>query len=210
MINSYKLCYGGVFFSLLLGLFFLSSATVLATSVDRVSLCNLQGYPGQTIETQITLEGTDLGERSGFWYTNYKKAEGDDSRMDITSWIVIEPKDFTIKQGESKVFTVKVKVPGSAEPGLWGMASKEACQEGNSAERKTYIVFKDSEGGGNVYSGFLIPVSVNVLESQNPLASMINFARENIIIIVLSIIIILLLVLMLTKRTKLPSVSSRS
>ena len=137
--------------ALVLGLLFIPGSTALATSVDRMSLTNLEGYAGKTIKAEITLEGTDLEERSGFWYTNYKEVEGADNRMDITSWITIEPKDFTIKQGETKVFTVEVKIPRDAELGLWGATSEEAAKEGHSGERRTYIVFKDAPAGGNVY-----------------------------------------------------------
>ncbi len=187
--------------ALFFGLLFISGSAALATSVDRMSL-KLEGYPGKTIEQEITLEGTDLGERSGFWYTHYKKVEGDDSKMDITSWITIEPKDFTIKQGEIKVFTVKVKIPGNAEPGLWGATSQEAGKEGHSGERRTYIVFKDAPADGNVYSGLLIPISVKVLPSPNLLAPVINFAAQNIITIALSIVIIVLLAMLLLKRKR--------
>ena len=190
-----------IFFALLLGLLFIPVSAALATSVDRMSL-KLDGYPGKTIEQEITLEGTDQGERLGFWYTHYKKVEGDDSKMDITSWITIEPKDYTIKEGEIKVFTVKVKIPGNAEPGLWGATSEEAGKEGHSGERRTYVVFKDAPADGNVYSGLLIPISVKVLPSPNPLAPVINFVAQNIITIALSIVIIVLLAMLLLKRKR--------
>ncbi|MDO8522676.1 MAG: hypothetical protein Q7S12_00095 [bacterium] len=189
-------------FVLLLGLLFISGSIALATSVDRMSLVNLEGYPGKTTKAEITLEGTDLGERSGFWYTHYKKMEGDNDRMDITSWITVEPKDFTIKQGETKVFTVKVKIPRNAELGLWGATSEEAGKEGHSNERRTYIVFKDAPAGGNVYSGLLIPISVKILLSPNPLAPVINFVMQNIIVIVLSIVILVLIGRPLLKRRR--------
>ena len=188
--------------ALVLGLLFIPGSTALATSVDRMSLTNLEGYAGKTIKAEITLEGTDLEERSGFWYTNYKEVEGADNRMDITSWITIEPKDFTIKQGETKVFTVEVKIPRDAELGLWGATSEEAAKEGHSGERRTYIVFKDAPAGGNVYSGLLIPISVKVLPSPNPLAPVINFVQQNIITIVLSVVIIVLLARPLLRRKK--------
>lgn len=187
---------------LFLGLLFFPAFPALATKVDRMAITNLEGYPGRTIKQEITLEGTDLGERSGFWYTHYKKIEGDNDRMDITSWITIEPKDYTIKQGEVKIFTVQVKIPKNAEPGLYGATSSEAAKEGHSSERRTYVVFKDALGGGNVYSGLLLPISVNVLISKNPLAPMINFVQQNIITIALSIIIIVLLAMLLLKRRK--------
>lgn len=185
--------------ALLFGLLFIQGSYALATSVDRMSLVNLEGYSSKTIKEEITLEGTDPGERSGFWYTNYKKTDGDDSKMDITSWITIEPKDYTIKQGEIKVFTINIKIPKNAEPGLYGATSQEAGKEGHSSERRTYIVFKDASSGGNVYSGLLIPISVNVLTSLNPLAPVINFVKQNIIVIALSIIIIVLLAVILLK-----------
>src|SRR3989338_6659370 len=178
--------------ALLLGLLFVQGSFALATSVNKMSLTNLVGYPGKTIKAEIALEGTDLGDRSGFWYTNYKKIEGDNNKMDITSWITVEPKDFTIKQGEIKTFTVKVKVSRDAELGLWGATSEEAGKAGHSNERRTYIIFKDAPSGGNVYSGLLIPVSIEVTKSPNLLEPIINFVIQNIIIIVLSIIILVL------------------
>jgi len=203
MTGNHKMyCKSTILFALLLGLLFIPGSTALATAVDRNSLCNLEGYPGKTISAEITLEGTDPEERAGFWYTYYKEVEGDDDRMDITSWITIEPKDYTIKQEEIKAFTVKVKIPGDARQGLWGATSEEAAKEGHSAERRTYIVFKDAITGGNVYSGLLIPVSVKVLKSPNPLAPVINFVKQNIMTIALSIVIIVLLVALLVKRRK--------
>ncbi|MDP3245169.1 MAG: hypothetical protein Q8M83_05955 [bacterium] len=167
-----------------------------------MSITNLEGFPGKTIKQEITLEGTDPGERSGFWYTHYKKIEGDNDRMDITSWITIEPKDFTIKQGETKVFTVNVKIPKDAKPGLWGATSEDASIEGHSGERRTYIVFKDVLAEGNVYSGLLIPISVKVLPSPNPLAPVINFVEQNMITIALSIVILVLLAMQLLRRKR--------
>jgi len=202
MIKDYKKCRKSALLAFLVGILFVSAGSVaLATAVDRMWL-NLEGFPGKTIEQEITLEGTELEERSGFWYTHYKEVEGDDSRMDITPWITIEPKDYTIKQGEIKAFTVKVKIPKDAGQGLWGATSEEAGKEGHSGERRTYIIFKDAITGGNVYSGLLIPISVKVLESPNPLAPVLNFVKQNIMTIALSIVIIVLLVALLVKRRK--------
>lgn len=195
-------CKSTILFGLLLGMVFIPVFAALATSVDRMSLCNLEGFSGETIEVKITLEGTDPEGRSGFWEAYYKKAEGDNSRMDITSWITIEPKNYTIKQEETKVFTIKVNIPKDAESGLWGATSEEAGKEGHSGERKTYVIFKDAITGGNVYSGLIIPISVKVLKSPNPLVPIINFVKQNITIIVLSIVIILLLAMLLLKKRK--------
>jgi len=203
MIKNRKKCRKGALFAVLVGVLFAFAGSVaLATSVDRMSVTNLEGYPGKTIEQEITLEGTDPGERSGFWYAHYKKIDGDNDRMDITSWITIEPKDYTIKEGETKVFTVKVKIPRNTGLGLWGATSEEAAKEGHSGERRTYIVFKDAIGEGNVYSGLLIPISVNVLKSPNPLAPVINFVIQNIMTIALFIVIIVLLAMLLLKKKK--------
>jgi hypothetical protein len=204
MTENYNMyyCKSGVLFALLLGLLFIPNSTALATSVDRNSLCNLEGFPGQTIKTTLTLEGTTPEERSGFWDVYYKKIEGDNERMDITSWITIEPKDYTIKEGETKAFTVEVKIPKDAGSGLWGATSEEAWKEGHSAERRTYIIFKDAITGGNVYSGLLLPISVKVLKSPNPLAPVINFVKQNIMTIALSIVIVVLLAMLLRRRKK--------
>ena len=122
--------------------------------------------------------------------------------MDITPWIEIEPKDYTLKQGEAKVFAVKVKIPKDAGPGLWGATSVEAGKPGHSAERRTYIIFKDAITGGNVYSGLLLPVAINVLPSPNPLVPVINFVKQNIMTIALVIVIIVLLAMLSLKRKK--------
>jgi len=203
MIKDYKKCHKSVLFALLLGLLFISNSVARATSVDRMSLTNLEGYAGKTIEQEITLEGTDT-KRTGFWYAHYKEMEGDNDRMDITSWITVEPKDYTIKQGETIVFIVKVKIPRNAGPGLWGATSEEAAKEGHSAERRTYIVFKDAIAEGNVYSGLLLPISVKVLKSPNPLAPALNFVKQNIVTIALAVVIIALLAVILRKRKKSP------
>jgi len=188
--------------ALLLGLLFIPASAVWATSVDRLSLCNLEGHPGETMEVPITLEGTSLEERSGYWYTHYKEVEGDNDRMDITSWITFEPEHYTIREGETKVFTVKVKIPGDAEPGLWGATSEEAGKAGHSDERRTYIIFKDAITGGNVYSGLLIPVSVKVLGNPSPLAPVVKFVRANIAVTALVVVIIILLAVLLPRRRK--------
>jgi fumarate reductase subunit D len=132
--------------------------------------------------------------------------EGDGERMDITPWITIEPEEYTIRQGENIVFTVRVKIPADATPGVWGATSKEAGQSGHSAERRTYLIFKDTVSGGNVYTGLLIPISVVVLGEASPAASVeqpspqspaLNFIKDNIIAVVLGVIIVILLAVLL-------------
>ena len=207
---------------LLVGLFLAAPTATLATSVDRLSLCNLEGHPGETIRAQITLGGTDAGERTGFWQKHYKQMDGDDDRMDITSWITIEPEEYSIAQGQSITFIVKVKIPDSASPGLWGATSEDAGQTGHSAERRTYLIFKDTPTGGNAYSGLLIPVSVRILGETSTLtqvvsptqtqvlptsttaqsgikSSVLNSVKDNLIVIIVGAIIIILLLLILVR-----------
>jgi hypothetical protein len=195
---------------LLAGLVLALPSPALATSADRMSLCNLEGRPGETIEAQITLGGTDAEERSGYWEIYYKAVAGDDERMDITSWITIEPEEYTITQGQTITFTVRIKIPANGEPGLWGATSEDAGQPGQSALRRTYLIFKDTPTGGNVYSGLLIPVSVKVLaepsppaplEQASPLAPILSYIQDNIIIVALGVIIIILLILLLARTT---------
>jgi len=71
--------------------FFLTPSLIFATSISRMSVVNIEGYPGKTITEVIRLEGSDSIERSGYWYTYYKKMDGDNYKMDITSWISISP-----------------------------------------------------------------------------------------------------------------------
>jgi hypothetical protein len=181
-------------------LFFFHSLAALGTSVDRISICNLEGYPGDTVQAKITLMGTDAAYRSGFWDKYYKKTDGDTERMDIRSWITFDPQEYTITQDESKIFIIKVKIPDNASPGLWGAATAEAGLTGHSDERRTYILFKDAFEDGNLYSGMLIPVSVQVLGRANPLAGVFNVLRENALVSVLAAIIALLIVILLTRK----------
>ncbi|KKT26160.1 MAG: hypothetical protein UW12_C0040G0001, partial [Parcubacteria group bacterium GW2011_GWF1_43_9] len=66
MAKNHKIYYRSTsLVALLLGLLFIPGFSALATSVDRMAITNLEGFPGKTIEQEITLEGTDPGERSG-------------------------------------------------------------------------------------------------------------------------------------------------
>jgi len=182
-------------------LVFAQAPAALATGVDRVALCNVEAAPGKTIKTDIVLEGTEPEEREGFWYTYYKETEGDDAeKVDITSWISFTPENFTLKEGETKTFTVEIKVPRNAKPGLYGATTKEACREGRSAERRSYLAFKDTIVGGNVYSGFLIPVSVEVAPSKSVFARVFNFAAQNALTILLVAVIAVLGWVVLKRR----------
>jgi len=195
-----KLCIRLMAIGLLAGLVFALPSVALATSVDRMALGNLEGRSGETIEAQITLQGTGADERSGYWETYYTQVEGDDARMDITSWVTIEPAEYVIKQGESKTFTVRVKIPAGAAPALWGATSTEAGQTGHSAERRTYLIFKDTITGGNVYSGLLIPVSVKVIGKANPMTAVVSWVKTNVLVSILILVVIVLLSVLARKR----------
>jgi hypothetical protein len=182
------------------------SVPVSATAVDRLSITDNVGSAGDVIEIPITLEGTSDAERSGHWRTYYKPVEGDDEKMDITSWIEITPVEYTLKAGEVKEFTVRITIPKDAKPGLYGAIAENAGMEGHSAERRTYIIFEDADaavvaaGGAAVYSGLLIPVSVKVLAERNPLIPVIRGIEANIVTIVLVAVVIVLLVLLLRRK----------
>jgi hypothetical protein len=194
-----KLYFGLILFLLLIGLIFVHPSGTLATTVDQSSLCNLEGYPGKSLDIPITLLGNETEVRTGYWDKTYKQIDGDNEKMDITSWISIEPKEYTLAQGQSQTFTIHIKVPNDATPGLWGATSIDAGQSGHSAERRTYILFKDVITGGNVYSGILIPVSVQVLGKANPFIPIISFVQDHLIVIILVVIIVILLVLLIPR-----------
>jgi len=181
--------------------------SISATSVDRMSLCNLKGSPGHSIDTTITLTGTDTDPRAGFWDIYYKQTEGDSEKMDISSWITIEPKEYIIVKDEIKNFTVHIKVPNNTSPGLWGATSIQAGEPGQSEVRRTYILFKDAVEGGNVFSGLLIPVSVQVQGSINPFTSIFDFLKDNMIVALLVLVILILAILLIIK-TRHPKTSS--
>lgn len=188
-----------IFLLLIAGLFLPPPLTVWGTSIDRLELCNLEAQPGETITTQITLFGTESETRTGYWDTYYKQVDGDNDHMDITSWITIQPKEFSIAKDESKVFNVSIKLPQNTEPGLWGATSVNAGDSGHSAERRTYIIFKDTAAGGNVYSGLMIPISVQVTGKVNPFTGIINFLSKNVLVIVLVVIIVILATFLLLR-----------
>ena len=200
-----KIAIAGLLLIFLVAIAFVS-VPVSATAVDRLSITDNEGSAGDVIEIPITLEGTSDAERSGHWRTYYKPVEGDDEKMDITSWIEIIPVDYTLKAGEVKEFTVRITIPKDAKPGLYGAIAENAGMEGHSAERRTYIIFEDADaavvaaGGSAVYSGLLIPVSVKVLAEQNPLIPVIRGIEENIVTIVLVAVVIVLLVLLLRRK----------
>lgn len=194
--------------ALIIGLLCIPIAS--ATSVDRALFCNIEGYPGIQLEENILLTSTSSADRIGHWEVFYKAVEGDNEKMDITSWIGIEPKDYALKPGESKSFKLIIKIPENAEPGLYGAISEDANMVGHSGERRTYIRFKDADaaavkGGGSVaWTAFRIPVSVKVLGKPvqpNPLTSVIT--QKNIkMIALIAIIIMLLIAVMLRRRGK--------
>jgi len=181
--------------------FLIQPEAAMATSVNRLAICNLEIHPGETIGTEVALEVTDPGERMGHWSTHYKQIDGDDAKMDITSWISFEPaSDYTLTEGETKTFVVRITAPENAQPGLWGALSESAGESGHSAERRTYVIFKDAATGGSVYSGLLIPVSVQVVGKANPMASMVSWVRANVIVSILILAVIVLLAVLARKK----------
>jgi hypothetical protein len=142
--------------------------------VDKLSLCDNEGYAGDLIEIPITLASTSESTRIGHWRTYYKAVEGDDEKMDITSWIKIIPTEYTLEPREVERFTVRITIPEDAKPGLYGATSEYAGMDGHSGERRTYIIFEDADsaavlgGGSAVYSGLLIPVSVKIIDKPTP------------------------------------------
>jgi len=188
---------------------FFSSPAVMATSVNRLAICNLEGSPGETIDTEVTLESTDTGERTGHWTTHYKAVDGDSEKMDITSWISFEPSsEYTLAVGESKSFMVRIVIPDDAEPGLWGATSEEADISGHSDERRTYVIFKDADSvSGSLFSGLLIPVSVNVTGRPNAFTPMVNWIQANVMVSILIAVVIVLLSVMAAKRRKMKAES---
>jgi len=201
-----------IIIALIIGLLCIPIAS--ATSVDRALFCNIEGYPGIQLEENILLTSTSSADRIGYWGVFYKAVEGDNEKMNITSWIEIEPKDYTLKPGESKSFKLIIRIPENAEPGLYGAISEDANIVGHSGERRTYIRFKDADvaaavkGEGSVaWTAFRIPVSVKVLGEPlqpKPPAPVIKLTQENItaIALIAIIIIMLLIVVMLRRRRR--------
>lgn len=197
-----------IIIALILGLLCISVTS--ATMVDRAFFCNLEGYPEDTIEESIMLTSTLSADRVGHWETFYKEVEGDDEKMNITSWIEIEPKDYTLKPDESKSFRLIIKIPSTAEQGLYGATSEDANVKGHYGERRTYIRFKDADAeavragvGSVVWTGFRIPVSVNVLgtpEKPSPFEGITDAIKSNILSIALLAVIVVLLVILLRRR----------
>lgn len=182
----------------------MASAPVAATAVNRLSLCNNEGYAGDVLTIPITLEGTSE-ERIGHWRSFYKNVEGDSAKADIRNWIEITPANYTLKAGEVKEFSVRITLPKDAKPGLYGATSEEAGMEGHSGERRTYIMFEDASaaagaGKSAVYSGLMIPVSVTVLAVQNPLTHITRRIEENIHFVALVALVIILIVVLLRRK----------
>ncbi len=182
-----------------------------ATTVDRAIFSNLPAYPGDTIIENITLYG-DSPERIGSWRVFYKHVEGDSEKMNITSWIEVTPKDYTIKNGEAKHFQLIITVPSDASPELWGAISEDAGIPGHVDERRTYIEFTDGDAasaktGVATVTGIRIPVSVNVLgvpAKPSPFAGLTETIKSNVITIALLAVIVVLLATR-NKRKALPT-----
>ncbi len=179
-------------------------AFVAATAVNRLSLCNNEGYAGDVLTIPVTLEGTSV-ERIGHWRTFYKMMEGDSATADITNWLELNPENYTLKAGEEKEFSVRIRIPKDAKPGLYGATSEDAGMEGHSGERRTYVLFEDASaaagaGDSTVYTGLMIPVSVNVLAVQNPFTLITRGLKENRHLVALVAIAVILVVVPLRKK----------
>ncbi len=190
--------------TILVLIFVVTIASVAATAVNRLSLCNNEGYAGDVLTIPVTLEGTSV-ERIGHWRTFYKTVEGDSVKADITSWLEVNPVDYTLKAGEEKAFSVRISIPKDAKPGLYGATSEEAGMEGHSGERRTYILFEDASaaagaGDSTVYTGLMIPVSVNVLAVQNPFTLITRGIEENKHLVALVAIAFILVVVLLRRK----------
>ncbi|MFV9676687.1 MAG: hypothetical protein ACNYVW_03450 [Methanosarcinales archaeon] len=184
----------------------IASVPVSATAVNRLSICNNEGYTGDVLTIPVTLECTS-GERIGHWRTFYKKVEGDSAKANITNWIEVIPEDYTLKAGEEKEFSVRITIPKDAKPGLYGATSEDAGMEGHSGERRTYILFEDASaaagaGDSTVYTGLMIPVSVNVLAVQNPFTLITRELNENKHLVALVAIAFILIVVLLRRKDK--------
>jgi hypothetical protein len=198
-----KYCARWIVVFFIIGLFLFCPAKILGTSIDRISVCNLEGYPGDLLKEKITLTTTDSASRIGFWENYYKRIDGDDAKMDISSWISVEPREFTLKPDERTVFILKVQIPENAAPGLWGATSSDAGLSGHAAERRMYILFRDAQEEGNLYSGMLIPISVQVLGKASPFLPIFMFFNENsLVVFLLAIIALLLLVLLVMLKNQ--------
>ncbi|KAF5437755.1 hypothetical protein C5S35_02450, partial [Candidatus Methanophagaceae archaeon] len=104
--------------TILVLIFVVTIASVAATTVNRLSICNNEGYAGDVLNIPITLEGTS-GERIGHWRTLYKTVEGDSATANITNWIELNPENYTLKAGEEKEFSIRISLPKDAKPGLY-------------------------------------------------------------------------------------------
>lgn len=183
---------------------------VSATSVDKLFICDVEGYAGDVIDIPITLRSTSDSERAGYWSIFCKKVEGesDDKKMDITDWITITPPNYILKSGEVKSFTITISIPADVSPGLYGATSPDADMEGHSDERRTYIVFEDADtsatdaGASAVKSGMLIPVSVKVLEEESLFDAVNETAERNTILALVGTVIILISAFVLIVRRK--------
>lgn len=183
--------------------------SVSATSVDKLSICDVEGHAGDVIDIPITLRSTSDSERAGYWSIFCKKVEGesDDRKMDITDWITITPPNYILKSGEVKSFTITISIP-DVSPGLYGATSPDADMEGHSDERRTYIIFEDVDasaadaGASTVKSGMLIPVSVKILEKESLFDAVKEAIERNTTLALVGTVMILISVSVLIVRRK--------
>jgi len=194
-------------FIVILLIILLSIQAASATQTDTITAYGCRGEPGDTITFEVRLTG-DKETRYGYWYTLYTPFDGDSEEMNITSWIEIEPNEYTLDEGETEVFTVTIEIPEDAKPGLYGVNSTDAPTPGHWYQRRTWVCFRDADvsvidsPGVAAWTGFRIPISVIVV-GEEPLISvdMIGeFLTGNMTYILLAVIVILIFILIRTRR----------
>lgn len=182
------------------------SVPVSATSVDTLSIHGIKGHAGDVIDIPITLKSTLDSERIGEWHTFYKEVEGDNKKRDIRNWITITPANYTLKPRESRCFTISIRLPANASPGLYGATSPDAHREGHSDERRTYIAFEDADvsavgtSGSGVKSGMLIPISVEVEKDASLLGAVKEAITSDAAVVMIGALCILLSTFVITMR----------
>lgn len=186
-----------------------------ATQTDTITAYGWRGEPGEILTFSVQLTG-DKDTRYGYWYALYTPFKGDSEEMNITSWIKIEPKEYTLSEGESEVFTITIEIPEDAKPGLYGVNSTDAPIPGHWYQRRTWVCFRDADvsakdtPGVAAWTGFRIPISVEVVGEEPLITSdmVSEFFASNTTLILLAIIVVLVFFLIRSRREEVTAPSS--